>query len=232
MPAPAPAERVRSEFDRIARLRDDPCDHNVRYHAELLAALPARCGDVLEIGCGTGAFTRRLAERAERVVGIDLSPRMIEAARARCAGFARVRLEVADATAFEPGAERWDAIASLATLHHLPAAETLVRLRDALRPGGVLLVLDLVADAGPVDRLRSAAAFPLNAALRLVRTGRLRMPAEARRLWDEHARHDAYPTLGDVQALAAALLPGARVRRHLFWRYSLVWRKPPVAAET
>jgi SAM-dependent methyltransferase len=229
---PAATERVRSDFERIAALPDDPCDHNVRYHAPLLAALPARCGAALEIGCGTGAFTRRLAERAERVVGIDLAPAMIAAARARCAGLANVGLELADATAWPFGVERWDAIASLATLHHLPARDTLARARDALRPGGVLLVLDLVADDGLADRARSLAALGLNAAWRLARTGRPRLPAPARRLWDEHGRHDVYPTLGEARALADALLPGARVRRRLFWRYSLVWRKPGGAGAT
>lgn len=230
MPAPTPtpvdADRVRREFDRIAALPDDPCDHNALYHDVLLAALPAPCGAALEVGCGTGGLTRKLAAHAEEVVGIDLAPRMIEAARARCAGLANVRLAVADATAWEPGAARWDAIVSVATLHHLPAAETLARWRDALRPGGALLVLDLVADDGVADHLRSLAAVPLNVARRLARTGRLRTSAEARRLWDEHARHDVYPSLGAVRGLAAGLLPGARVRRHLFWRYSLVWRKP------
>jgi SAM-dependent methyltransferase len=229
---PAATARVRSDFDRIAALPDDPCNHNLLYHRVLLAELPARCGAALEIGCGTGAFTQRLAARAERVVAIDLAPRMVEAARARCAGLANVALHVADATAWQIGAARWDAIASIATLHHLPAAETLARLRDGLRPGGVLLVLDLVADDGPWDRLRSAAALPANAALRLARTGRLRMPPAARRLWEEHGRHDVYPSLAAVRALAGDLLPGARVRRHLFWRYSLVWRKPGGAGAT
>lgn len=219
-------ERVRGDFDRIAALPDDPCDHNALYHGVLLAALPARCDALLEVGCGTGALTRKLAARAAAVVGIDLAPGMVEAARARCAGLANVRLELADATAWDVGAARWDAIVSVATLHHLPAAETLARWRDALRPGGALLVLDLVADGGVADRLRSAAAVPLNVAHRLARTGRLRPSAEARRLWDEHGRHDVYPTLGAVRALAGALLPGARLRRHLFWRYSLVWRRP------
>jgi SAM-dependent methyltransferase len=234
MPAETPAAtaRVRDDFDRIAALPDDPCDHNVRGHARLLAALPARCGDALELGCGTGAFTRRLAERAERVVALDLAPAMIAAARARCAGLANVRFEVADATSWPLGVAQWDAIATIATLHHQPARETLLRARDALRPGGVLLVLDLVADAGVADRLRSAGALALNAAWRLARTGRPRMAPEARRLWDEHGRHDVYPTLGEARALAAATLPGARVRRHLFWRYSLVWGKPAAAGAT
>lgn len=228
MPAttPAPTARVRSDFDRIAALPDDPCNHNFRYHQLLLAELPTRCGSALEVGCGTGAFTRRLAARAERVVGIDLAPRMIEAARARCSGLANVQLEVADVNAWELGVARWEAIASIATLHHLPAPDTFARLRDALRPGGVLLVLDLVADDGPWDLLRSASALPFNAALRLAHTGRLRPPPDVRRLWDEHARTDVYLTLAQVRALAGSLLPGARVRRLLFWRYALVWRKP------
>jgi SAM-dependent methyltransferase len=225
VPARTP-DAVRSDFDRIAALPDDPCDHNARHHDALLAALPARCEAALEVGCGTGAFTRRLAARAERVVGIDLSPRMIEAARARCADLANVAFAVADATTWELGTARWDAIATIATLHHLPAAETLGRLREALRPGGVLVVLDLVADEGPLDALRSAAALPLNVALRLARTGRLRMSPEARRLWDEHGRHDVYLRRSELRALTGALLPGARLRRHLFWRYSLSWRKP------
>jgi SAM-dependent methyltransferase len=223
---PATTAVIRSDFDRIAALPDDPCNHNLRYHDALLAELPPRCGSTLEVGCGTGAFTRRLAARAGEVVGLDLSSRMIEAARARCAGLANVRLEVADVNAFDLGVARWDAIASIATLHHLPAPETFARLRDALRPGGVLLVLDLVADDGPWDLLRSASALPLNAVLRLARTGRPRMPPHVRRLWDEHARTDVYLTLAQVRAHAASLLPGARVRRLLFWRYSLVWRKP------
>jgi SAM-dependent methyltransferase len=223
---PGTTARIRSDFDRIAALPDDPCNHNLRYHDALLAELPPRCGSALEVGCGGGAFTRRLAARAGEVLGLDLSPRMIETARARCAGLANVRLEVADVNAFDLGAARWDAIASIATLHHLPAPETFARLRDALRPGGVLLVLDLVADDGPWDLLRSASALPLNVALRLARTGRLRMPPDVRRLWDEHARTDVYLTLPQVRAHAASLLPGARVRRLLFWRYSLAWRKP------
>jgi 2-polyprenyl-3-methyl-5-hydroxy-6-metoxy-1,4-benzoquinol methylase len=40
-------------------------DHNSYYHERLLRALPARCGRVLDVGCGAGAFAARLAERAD-----------------------------------------------------------------------------------------------------------------------------------------------------------------------
>jgi hypothetical protein len=102
----------------------------------------------------------------------------------------------------------------------------LAKVRDALAPGGVLLVLDLVSDSSALDLLRSLFAFPLNVALRLVRTGRLRPSPEHRAAWDAHGRDERYPALSEIRRLAGELLPGARVRRHLFWRYSLVWRKP------
>jgi hypothetical protein len=59
---------------------------------------------------------------------------------------------------------------------------------------------------------------------------RLRDPPDVRQAWSEHARHDVYPALADVRSLGERLLPGAVVRRHLFWRYSLVWQKPAVRA--
>jgi len=62
--------------------------------------------------------------------------------------------------------------------------------------------------------------------MRLVRGQSLRVPAEIRAAWDAHGRHDTYLTLAEVRRLCAAELPGAIIRRHFFWRYSLVWRKP------
>ncbi len=57
----------------------------------------------LDVGCGPGAFARLLAQRGARAVGVDVSPRMIEHARAdaQAAGISedRLRFEVADALA-------------------------------------------------------------------------------------------------------------------------------------
>jgi hypothetical protein len=57
-------------------------------------------------------------------------------------------------------------------------------------------------------------------------SGRLAEPAELRRAWEEHGRTDRYLTLAEVRAACARALPGARVRRHLLWRYLIVWRRP------
>jgi len=55
---------------------------------------------------------------------------------------------------------------------------------------------------------------------------RLADPPELRRAWEEHGWTDRYLGLAEVRAACARALPGATVRRHLLWRYSIVWRRP------
>jgi SAM-dependent methyltransferase len=223
----SPPSRVRADFDRIARLSAGDFDHNAHYHDALLNALPARVGRALDLGCGTGAFSRRLAARAAHVLGIDLAPEMLRVARERSAGIPNLDFEECDFAEWDAPQERFDAIASIATLHHLPLTPTLAKLRDALRPGGLLLVLDLVRDATLRDRATSAVAVPTNLALHLAKSGTLRVPAEFRAAWIAHGRTDHYLSLGEVRAACEdAELAGARVQRHLLWRYSLIWEKP------
>lgn len=227
-PDPRPTqthESIARDFDRIARLPYDAWDHSRLYHGVLLRELPVFARDALEIGCGTGELTLKLAARAGRVLALDLSPEMLAAARDRCAGRANVELVRADAVTHPLAPESFDVIASVAAFHHLPLAPMLARARDALRPGGVLLVLDCVYDGSALGLARSAAAVPVNVLGRVITTGRLRPPPEARAAWHAHFETDRFPSIGEVRAAAAETLPGARVRQHFFWRYSLVWKK-------
>jgi ubiquinone/menaquinone biosynthesis C-methylase UbiE len=216
---------IQGDFDRIAALPEARWDHNSHYHRYLLAQLPPRVGDALDLGCGTGEFARALAGRADRVVGLDLSPRMIEVARGRSRRHGAIDFQVADALEWQWPEGQFDCIASIATLHHLPMEEILPRMRRALTEHGILLVLDLYRPQGIADALRSAVAMPLSMATRAVHTGRLRSPAAVRAAWTAHARHDVYPTVVHVRRCCVEHLPGAQMRQHLFWRYSIVWRK-------
>jgi SAM-dependent methyltransferase len=227
---PAVAERVQSDFDRIAAFDDGRWDHNRHYHGFLLRFLPAKRGMVLEIGCGTGAFARCLAQHFERVLAIDLSPEMIRRARESSQAAMNVEFRQADFRTYDPPAATFDCIAAISTLHHLPLEESLRKLIAALRPGGVLLVLDLYEPRTLVDWIWSTWAFPFSLLLRVWKLRQLREDPQVRRAWSDHARHDVYPSLPELRSLAERLLPGARVRRHLLWRYSLVWCKTTVPA--
>jgi ubiquinone/menaquinone biosynthesis C-methylase UbiE len=134
---PAYTDRVREDFDRLAVLSEGSVwDHNSHYHPFLLRQLPERLGEALEVGCGTGEFARLLAERSETVLAVDLSPRMIEAARVRSTDHPNVEYLVVDASSWEFPSERFDCAASVATLHHLPLAPTLARMGAPYGPAG------------------------------------------------------------------------------------------------
>lgn len=218
-------ESVREDFDRIAGAPGGGWDHNAEYHAYLLGRVPRRCGRVLEIGCGTGEFTRRLAGRAERVVAVDLSPRMIEVARARSEGCANVEYVLGDVMELPLAEGEFDCVATLTTLHHLPLAEVLKKIRKALRPGGVFVCLDLYRGTGLGGLLLDGVAVPASLLLSLIKTGRPRPPKAVRDAYAEHGKTDTYLTLPQVEQISAVVMPGAEVRRHLLWRYSMVWRK-------
>jgi len=220
---------VQADFDRIALLSNNDADegwnHNNHYHRFLLEQVPACCTDALDIGCGTGQFARLLASRAEHVLALDLSPQMIRLARERSTGFATIDFEAADALSRTFSPEQFDYIVSIAALHHMPMEAILAKMKEALAKGGTLAVLDIYKTRFS-DLFVNLAAIPANLFMQRVKNGhRPSSSAEARAAMKEHGAHDSYLTLSQVHQICRALLPGARMRRHLFWRYSIVWTK-------
>jgi ubiquinone/menaquinone biosynthesis C-methylase UbiE len=228
---------MQQEFDRIALASAASPEgelHNEHYHDFLLCHLPTNCRNALDIGCGQGAFAKRLAEHFDRVQALDLSPEMIRLARERSTHFPNIEFRIADVCDLPFASASFDCIATIATLHHLPYAEILLKMKEALKPGGVLLVLDLfeparVSDspvAGLTDSLLNLLALPVSTALRLRRHGRLLPSREVRNAWAAHEAHDTYPTMREVHTHCARILPGAKIKQHVLWRYSIVWQKP------
>ena len=80
--------------------------------------------------------------------------------------------------------------------------------------------------AGLLDSLSNLLAIPVSISLRVIHHGRLLPRRDVRDAWAAHERHDIYPTMSEVHALCADILPGAKIRKHLLWRYSIVWTKP------
>jgi ubiquinone/menaquinone biosynthesis C-methylase UbiE len=159
------------------------------------------------------------------VVAIDLSSEMVRVARSRSSRFDNLEFHVADAMTWGFPRAHFDFICSIATLHHLQQRELLMKIKDALKPGGVLVVIDLVQSDSLVERVFDVIGFGVSPSLRLIHNGRLKPPREVRKAWEQHGQHDTYSTIGEMRALADQILPGADVRRRLLWRYSLVYQK-------
>src|SRR6267378_4419292 len=208
---------IQKDFDRIALVSPDGSLQNNHYHNFLLRRLPSNCDDVLEIGSGKGEFSRRLAASSGRVLALDLSPEMIRIARAHSEHLPNIEYQLADVMSYDLPPDHFDCIASIATLHHLPLREIILKMKAALKPEGVLLILDLfepernlVKPAGFFDSvIVNALAIPLSVGLRLIHHGRLLPSRAARDAWAAHERHDIYPTMDEVRAVCAEILPGA-----------------------
>ena len=118
-----------------------------KYDRQIELVADRRYGRALEIGCGAGAFTRKLAAVADAVVAIDVAPAAI--ARARDAVPAgSVEFMVANAMEFDPAAQGpWDLIVLSETVYYLgwlypffDVAWLARRLFDATVPGGRLVM--------------------------------------------------------------------------------------------
>ncbi|HEY3495511.1 MAG TPA: metalloregulator ArsR/SmtB family transcription factor [Polyangiaceae bacterium] len=101
-------------------------------------------GDVLDVGSGDGAAAAVLAPYCRSLTLIDLSPRLVEAARARLAKFSHVHAEIADAHALPFEAAAFDTVLAFHTLTYaVDPAQALRECARVLRPGGRLVLLCL-----------------------------------------------------------------------------------------
>jgi len=102
--------------------------------AGVLELLDAKAGErILDLGCGTGHLTARIAEAGAQVVGIDRSPEMIRQAKEK---YPSLRFEVMDAREIALDGI-FDAVFSNATLHWIKEPERVIAgIKESLRPGG------------------------------------------------------------------------------------------------
>ncbi|MEX2556072.1 MAG: methyltransferase domain-containing protein [Actinomycetota bacterium] len=131
-------------------------------YARLAAESGARPGDrVLEVGCGTGYFTRLMAEAVTpggTAQGVDPSGDMIAYAR-RHTGLANCTFSEGIAEALDAPDGSYDVVVSSLVVHHLPEdlrPQVIREMFRVLRPGGSVLIADFRPPNSRVGRLLSA----------------------------------------------------------------------------
>lgn len=201
---------------RLRPRRDpEPWNATIQHHAVVLEAVPAGCRRALDVGCGEGILTRALRPSAALVVGLDRDRPSLERARARGAdGVAYVLGDVL-AAPFRSGS--FDLVTAAASLHHVDARAGLRAMAALLRPGGVLAVIGMARPDLPADLPRELAGAVL-----------VRLLQVRRRVWRQTSPVVWPPpaTYAEMRRIATEVLPGVRYRRHLLFRYTLVWTKP------
>lgn len=198
-----------------------PWDHNAHYHRWILRRLPRRFDSALDVGSGSGDLARLLASRAGAVHGIDVDPSILARARELTAPTAPVTFSVGDALKEVPPGP-YDVITCVATIHHMPFSDALTHFRQHLAPGGTLVVVGLSRPQSRSDQLIDAVAIPSNVAMAWIKNKGRKAPRPASMT---APTRPATMTFADIVRDARQALPGARLRRRLFWRYTLVWHQ-------
>lgn len=222
---PQSFDHLPGRYDRISALL------GAELRAWLLFHLPPRGGRAVDLGCGTGVQTQLLAERYDEVLAVDLSAPMVEYAR-RHRSRPNVDYRRGDLRDVEPGQDgRFDLVFSAYTLHHVAELDSaLHRMRSLVRPGGQVLLVDLVDERRSVPRawFQAEAWRTFGVDLRY----RRRPLAEAVELlrlqldpdWLDHQSTDQLQPADDWAAHCRAVFPGAAITplhraRAVAWGY-------------
>ena len=192
----------------------DYWNHNTAYHPWLVGLAARHRGDVLDVGCGDGLLAQRLAPVSRSVTGIEPDPVTAERARTRVGDLENVQISCTSFEVFDPGSRRFDLVTFVASLHHMDLRSTLARARDVLTPTGEIAVVGLSANQSAWDWLWSACCLPAVQVADLLHGDTpdigvtLAEPRES---------------LRTIRRMTAEVLPGAVIRRRLYYRYLLRW---------
>jgi SAM-dependent methyltransferase len=132
-------------YDRFVQFREVVTD-GLGQHGEMALSLypPAAGARVIDIGCGFGDTTQRIAAvvgAGGSAIGVDAAERFIETAREEAAGLANVSFETCDVQAGVPGGPYDLAFSRFGTMFFASPVAALRNVRDALAPGGRLVMV-------------------------------------------------------------------------------------------
>jgi 2-polyprenyl-3-methyl-5-hydroxy-6-metoxy-1,4-benzoquinol methylase len=192
----------------------DYWNHNSAYHPWLIDIARQHRGDVLDVGCGDGLLAQRLAPVSRSVTAIDPDAAAVQRATDRLAAHEHVAVSEEAFDDYQPGHRRFDLITFIASLHHMDLRESLTKARDLVTPSGDIAVVGCSANRTVRDWVWAVVCVP---------------PARLGSCWHSETRDvgvvvaDPREGFDDVRRVADDVLPGASMRRGLYYRYLLRW---------
>jgi ubiquinone/menaquinone biosynthesis C-methylase UbiE len=139
-------DKIQHHYDVVAESYDDHYDRRKgrRYHSHIskyvISGLP-KGGRLLDLGCGTGLFSKRYLAEGGSVAGLDISRMMISRARERCAAG---DFSIANAEVIPFRDNSFDAVASLLVFTYLKEPATMLNeAYRVIKPGGAIAICTL-----------------------------------------------------------------------------------------
>lgn len=139
----------------VDRYLDPPADtpYGLEYAFYLLGDI--RDKTVLDLGCGSGENLVPLAKRGADVIGIDISPELMQLARQRLSSYG-MAATLQEGSAYATGLpdESVDVVFSMALLHHLDLPAARHEIHRILRPGGLFILREPIRFSRTMNSLR------------------------------------------------------------------------------
>lgn len=193
-------------------------NHNTHYHRLLLRRLPETRDSALDIGSGLGLFSFKLSSVFKRVLSLEPDRKSIEYQKAKYVSHGNIEFVNDTFVEHDFGNQKFDFISAIASVHHMDLKTALERMKSLLKPGGRMVILGLYRDSSVADFLISSVAVLPNFVMNLL---------SVQKKSDDCEMVTALPqsTVREIKRVSHDVLNGCRFKRHLFWRYSIVYEK-------
>jgi ubiquinone/menaquinone biosynthesis C-methylase UbiE len=135
-------------YDLTAQMYDQRYagEQEAKYKAALESLSIAHSSKILDVGCGTGLFFNHVAEKAEIVVGVDISRQLLLQAKERAKEHGNIYVVQADVDHLPLKDDCFDAVFAFTVLQNMPKpVETLVEIRRAAKHDARIVVSGLKA---------------------------------------------------------------------------------------
>jgi len=212
-------------FDELSQLPKRRWDNNTHYTPTVLKAVNTLIGGTaIDAGCGTGDGARRLAKLYKKVVAYDISPQMIEKASELSEKFDNIEYKNESFLDADIEESSCGCLLCVSMLHHMDMEAFFRKAKHILKKGGRLLVVDLYKMETAGDALASIFGSLLKRPMQFIRGAAKVTPIEVE-TWRKHGALEEYRTINEVKKLAEGMLGDVKIKRRLFFRYTLVWIK-------
>lgn len=174
---------------------------------------------MLDIGSGYGLFSSKLSRLFNEVVSLEPDKDSIKEAKSFYKEAKNITYINDDFLSYDFGDEKYDSIVEIASIHHMDFTQALRKIMSLLDNGGKLVILGLYKEATFIDYLYSIVAFLPNLILNIIATNK--------KDTSKSVMITRRPELKmkDIYSLSNKITQGYTIKRHLFWRYSLVLEK-------
>lgn len=195
-------------------------NHNTHYHNLILSILSENCGSALDIGSGLGLFSSKLSSVFKEVYSIEPDSSSVEYSKEKYKALKNISYITDPFIEHHFDGQKFDFISAIASVHHMDLENTLKKMKTLIKSGGSIVILGLYRESSLIDFFISLIAILpnlfMNLRLKKNKTDNCEMITTRPMM-----------TIGEIKNTADKVFGEYRFKRHLFWRYSLVY-EPPV----